>query len=92
MDTKFPIRDVQFHEEGLRAAASLTVSKEEAIAISWHSTAIAYLQYGAFNGFNGPATEREIGGQIEAVEIEDFLVPATDSHGITYFKHVFKNR
>lgn len=88
---KYPIQDIQFHEEGLREAADVVISKEEAIAISWHSTAIAYLQFGEFKGFDGPAAEREVDGRVEAAQIEDYLLPATDSHGLTYFQHVFKD-
>lgn len=91
MSSKFPIRDIQFHEEGLRAAASHNMATEEAIAVAWHSTAIAYLQYGEFKGVKGPAAEREVDGRVEAAVIEDYLIPSTDSHGLTYFKHVFKD-
>lgn len=87
----FPIKDIQFHEERLREVASHTLAKDEAIAVSWHSTAIAYLQYGAALGLNGPAAEREVDGKVVPGLIEDYLVPATDSHGLTFFKHVFKD-
>ena len=88
---KFPIRDIQFHEEGLRSAASANMSIEEAQLVAWHSTAIAYLTLGASRGLDSPAAEREDGeGRIHAAPIEDFLIPATDSHGLTYFKHTFK--
>ncbi len=88
---KFPIKDIQFHEEGLREAASATMSVEEAIAVSWHSTAIAYLNYGAALDLAGPAAERiGVDGHLESWLIEDYLIPSTDSHGLTFFKHVFK--
>jgi hypothetical protein len=87
---KYPIQDIQFHEEGLREAASHSLSRDEAIAVSWHTTAIAYLQFGSFKGINGPAAEREVNGRMVPAPIEDYLIPATDNHGMTYFKHVFK--
>jgi len=87
---RYPIQDIQFHEEGLREAASTTMSHEEGIAVAWHSTAIAYLTFGEQRGFEGPAAEREVDGRIVPAEIEDFLTPSTDSHGLTYFKHTFK--
>lgn len=93
MKTKnFPIRDIQFHEEGLREAAGHNISTEEAIAVAWHTTAIAYLQYGEFKQVDGPAAEYEDkeSGLIETRPIEDYLIPATDSHGLTFFKHTFK--
>ena len=88
---KFPIRDVQFHEEGLREAASHNMAKDEAVAVAWHTTALAYLRFGTFKGFKGPAAEREVNGRVEAALIEDYLKPATDTHGMTYFQHVFKD-
>jgi len=91
-DQRYPIRDIQFHEEGLREAASHTMSKEEGQAVAWHSTAIAYLQYGHFKGFRGPAAEREVNGQMVAAAVEDYLLPAVDNHGMIYFQHVFKDR
>lgn len=90
MSHKFPIRDIQFHEEGVREAASHVMSKEEGIAVAYHSTAIAHLQYGHFKGFNGPAAEREVDGMVEPAAIEDYLLPAVDNHGMTYFRYVLK--
>lgn len=87
---KYPIRDVQFHQEGLRMAASHTMAKEEATAVAYHSTAIAYLQFGAFKGVKGPAAERLVDGRVETEPIEDYLLAAEDSHGLTYFQHTFK--
>lgn len=86
MSHQFPIRDIQFHEEGIREAASHNLSAEEAIAVSYHSTALAYLQYGFFKGFDGPGAEREVNGAVAAVPIEDYLTPAKDNHGMTYFQ------
>lgn len=85
---RFPIRDIPFHEDGLRetAEAGPAFTEDEGKAIAWHSTALAYLHYGAAKGLNGPAVETASG----PVLIEDYLIPALDSHGLTYFKHVAK--
>lgn len=89
-DYRYPIRDVQFHEEGLREAADLEFSVDEHLAISWHSTAIAHLRYGAFHGLSGPGAEWRTASGIEPREIENFLIRAKDSDGLVYFKHQFK--
>lgn len=88
--SRYPIKDVQWHEEGLRDAASSDMTREEGIAVAWHSTALAYLQCGAFHQLPGPAAERVVDGKVEVAVIEDYLLPATDSHGLTYFQHVYK--
>jgi hypothetical protein len=87
---RYPIKDIQFHEEAIRETADLVLSHDEGVAIAWHSTAIAYLQFGAAHGLLGPGVEREVDGQVVPALIEDYLLPAMDSHGLTYFKHVYK--
>lgn len=91
MSHKYPIKDVQYHEERIREVASHELSVDEAIAIAWHSTALAYLRFGAFHQMPGPAAERKVEGEVIPALIEDYLVPATDSHGMTYFQHVWKD-
>ncbi len=89
---KFPIRDIQFHEEGVREAASEDMTLEETVAVSYHSTALAYLHFGEFHKLDGPAAEREVDGRFEMAVIEDYLLPAKDNRGMTYFQHVFKDQ
>ena len=90
MTKKFPIQDIQYHEERLREVASAEMSQEEGIAVAWHSTAIAYLMLGEVKGIQGPAAEYECDGRVVVSQIQDYLIPTTDSHGLTFFKHVFK--
>jgi len=88
----FPINDVQFHEEGLRSLDPHEGDTDATtVLIAWHTTAIAYLQYGAFKKLEGPAAEREVNGRIVPALIEDNLILARDSHGQPYFKHTYKD-
>lgn len=91
-DNRFPIKDIQFHEDRLREAADEAAEsvfgwRDENISIAWHSTAIAYLEIGVLYGLSGPAVEHE-DGRVEL--IEDHLTPTTDSHGQTQFLPVIK--
>lgn len=88
---QFPIKDVQFHEERLRENANAEMGKDEHLMVAWHTTALAYLTYGAAKGLKGPAAERVVDGKMVPCVIMDELFPATDSHGMPYFKHKFKD-
>lgn len=90
MDRKrFPIVDIQFHEEGIREAAAEggCTREEEILAVAWHTTAITYLEAGAALGLPGPAS---IDADGRVFLVEDYLEPKTDSHGQPYFVHVEK--
>lgn len=84
---RFPIRDIQWHEESLRDAGD-EIGDQEKVAIAWHTTAIAYLSYGQFNG---PAAECEVNGRIQPKPIHDYLLLSRDRFGEPYFKHKFKD-
>lgn len=86
---RFPIVDVQFHEEGLREVDEAENPRDEILAVAWHSTALAYLEAGAALGMPGPAGVDADG---RVFLIEDYLEPKTDSHGQPYFVHVEKSR
>lgn len=54
----FPIKDEQFHEEGLRNLDG--DESDEATALrAWHVMAIGFIQYGQFKDFDGPAAEEQ---------------------------------
>lgn len=87
---KYPIRDIQFHEEGVRESANAHMDHEETKAVAYHTTALAYLHCGAFHNLPGPAAERIVNGVRRPEVIEDFLTEATDNAGLPYFKHTYK--
>lgn len=87
MKNRYPIRDIQYHEESLRETVDeFGDPVEEAIAVAWHSTAIAYLVAGNQMGLPGPGSV--IDGR--PVLVEDYLIRKTDSHGLTYFEPIEK--
>jgi hypothetical protein len=44
------------------------------VIISWHYTAIAYLQFGERHQLGGPGAERAKNGRVFVVPVEDYLV------------------
>lgn len=56
MSRTFPIKDRDFHVSSLRALDQIR-THEIQILVTWHSTAINYLDYGAFHDLGGPAAE-----------------------------------
>jgi hypothetical protein len=89
---RFPIRDVQFHIEGLRQRNATTAHTDELhILTSWHSSAIAYLQFGAFHKLDGPGAERYgPDGSVTPARIEDYLTLAKGAKGESYLLKTFK--
>lgn len=93
----FPIKDHQFHQEGLEAAArtvrgnDFLVQGEDAIAIAWHSTACAYLAFGVHHDLDGPGAEEIEHGRVTGVRaIKDHLRLAYDDNGFPFMMHEFK--
>ena len=87
---KFPINDVQFHEEALRQMDDWTDDGLDVLA-TWHVTAIAYLQYGAAKGLDGPGVERVIDGVVTPAVIDDNLYLDRDEYDQPYFRYTYKD-
>lgn len=87
---KFPIRDIQFHEERLSSMEEYDGSNEARALIQWHTTAIAFLRYGAFKQLGGPAVEAEVDGTMQPQLVEDYLLLVFDRHGNPVCKYVTK--
>ena len=84
---RYPIKDIQFHQEGIQNAEDLE-PREEGISVAWHSTAIAYLVVGQRAGLPGPAVVSD--GKVRL--IEDYLVPVmNNAHGLVDFEPVLKS-
>jgi hypothetical protein len=88
-EKRFPIKDVQFHEEGIREA-SKNATLDEIAAIAWHTSAINFLECGVRHDLPGPAAEFPAFPGVDVVMVEDYLIRAADSHGFPYFQPVVK--
>jgi hypothetical protein len=84
MPKEFPIQDIQWHEEALRSMPDFELSDREAtISVCWHSTAIAYLHYGAFHGLDGPGVEIDK----VPVRIKPYFQLGIDSYKQPFMRH-----
>lgn len=82
--SRFIIRDRSWHEERLRELDEFDLAdRENFISACWHSTAIAYLEYGAFKDIDGPATE--VDGK--PVKIFPEFQLGIDSKGVPFMRH-----
>ena len=89
MNRKWPIKDIQFHEEALRETADDVLDHDQSVIVAWHTTAIAYLQYGQAMGLDGPGTESWEGKKAVPVRIDHTLTLAYDQSGHPNFHPTF---
>lgn len=83
MVNKYPIKDRQFHEDALRELDEFDPKDPSArIKVAYHSTAVNFLQYGAFHDIDGPAAE--VDGK--PVKIKPFFQLAIDSNGYPFMR------
>ena len=94
-DRKFPIKDVNFHESSLREMDQYEVSAdgrgEVDIILAWHSTALAYLQFGDHHNLDGPGNEDVSSPPLVLPRaIERTLTLGYDDNGLPFMIHKFK--
>jgi len=87
MSRKFPIKDRQYHEDELRKIdfdPRSPIAKEDLVEVTYHSSAINYLEYGAFYDIDGPAAE--VHGSPTPIKPEFQL--ALDPNGSPFMRYV----
>jgi hypothetical protein len=87
MSRTFPIKDRDFHVSSLTKLDEYDLADGEVkILIAWHSSAINYLDFGAFHDIDGPAAE--VDGKPTAIAREFQL--GIDSNGYPFMRHFAK--
>lgn len=97
----FPIRDRDFHVQGLELSSTSIrqaletqdqIDAEEEVAAAWHTTAIAYLDFGRAHNLGGPGAEEvDANNRVSGVRpIKKFLRLAYDDNGYAFMMHEFE--
>lgn len=90
-DRQFPIKTIEFHETNLRSMDEYPSSEEVEIIIAWHSTALAYLQFGELHELDGPGNEDVSTGRPIPKAIERNMTLGYDDNGLPFMIHHFKS-
>lgn len=84
MTRRYPIQDLEYHQNQLREIGEFNLGDRATfVSVVYHTTAIAYLEYGSVKGFDGPAAE--IDGK--PVEIYPEFQLGIDSNGQPFMRH-----
>lgn len=85
---KFPIVDLEFHKKALESLSpAQATSRAYIVEITYHTTAAAYLEYGAFHGMGAAV---EIDGN--PTEIHPEFQLGIDEYGNPFMRHFTKEQ